>query len=307
MKFTSFSPHELSLSESLDGCRIQDRWYSEHRDPDRSLLADLPSLGLAIVGTRHPQRRSLELVEKTISELKDTRMIIVSGFARGIDSHAHEMAIQYGLQTLAILGCGIDQNYPKENRRLRDRILDSGGMILSPFALGTPPLPRNFFERNGLIAGLSQAVWVVEAAAVSGTLNTANWATRLNRQLYATPCFPGDHFYQGNEKLLSQRAPDRYPIAEPFFGVHILTSTWTTLSNLGDIQDTFQFKKGPTTEIQRWVLELRSEWGECQVQALMNHASKNGKTLGQFYQEFEAEVEAGLIKHDSNGRVEVNL
>jgi hypothetical protein len=307
MKFTSFSPHELSLSHALDGCRIQDQWYYEHHDHSLSLLADLPDLGLAIVGTRHPQRRSLELVEKTISELKDTRIIIVSGFARGIDSHAHEMAIQYGLPTLAILGCGIDQNYPKENRRLRDRILDSGGMILSPFAPGTPPLPRNFFERNGLIAGLSQAVWVVEAAAVSGTLNTANWATRLNRQLYATPCFPGDHFYQGNEKLLSQRAPDRYPVAEPFFGVHSLASTWTTLLNRDESQDRFQFNPSPQTEIQRWILELKSEWGECQVQALMNHASQKGKTLGQFYQEFESELAAGLIKHDSSGRVEVNL
>ena len=129
------------------------------------LFSSLPENGLAIVGTRFPQRKSFDLLEKTMEELKGSGLVIVSGFARGIDSRAHELAIEYGLKTIAILGCGLNIDYPRENHILRKKILAHGGLIISPFETGLPPIPRNFLSRNQLIAYFSKAVWVVEAAA----------------------------------------------------------------------------------------------------------------------------------------------
>jgi DNA protecting protein DprA len=196
---------------------------------DLSLLDQLPECGFAIVGTRTPQRRSFELLEKTMADLRGSNLVIISGLARGIDSRAHELAIEHGLKTIAILGNGIDIDYPRENRHLRKKIVEHGGMVISQFERQMAPIKYNFIHRNQLIAGLSSAVWVVEAAAISGTLNTAKHAASFNRDLYATPCFPGDPFFQGNEKLLSEQHPDRYPIAKPFFGSHSLSPTWREL------------------------------------------------------------------------------
>ncbi len=237
-----------------------------------------------------------------MAELARTNLVIISGFAKGIDAHAHELAIHHGLRTVAVLGCGIDVDYPRENRVLRDRILDSGGMIVSSFERDSAPMARNFYYRNGLIAGFSSAVWIVEAAEVSGTLNTAKWASLYNRDLYATPCFPSDPFYQGNLKLLSQKDTSRNPVAESLYGADSLGKTWPRLS-LNSSQSTFAFER-PKTPIQRWILELKLEYGECQIQALLNHAHSKGKSPGQFYQDYEKNLNEGLITVDEQGRVD---
>jgi predicted Rossmann fold nucleotide-binding protein DprA/Smf involved in DNA uptake len=141
---------------------------------------------------------------------------------------------------------------------------------------------------------------------VSGTLNTAKWTSELNRDLYATSCFPDDHFYQGNIKLLSKRNTEKYPIADSFFSIASFGKTWPELENPSLHQTSMHFNE-PKSEFQRWVLELQNGNGECLVQTLMNYASKKGYTLGKFYHLFEAEVEAGLLRHDSSGRVEAIL
>jgi DNA protecting protein DprA len=283
-----------------------------------ALLRKLPSLGLAIVGTRYPQRRSVELLEKTMQELRGTGLIIISGFARGIDSRAHELALEYGLKTIAILGCGIEVDYPQENRHLRHKILDAGGLLISEVESNCQPFKGNFVERNRLIAGFSSAVWVVEGAGVSGTLSTATWAMKAERDLYATSCFPNDPFYEGNQKLLSQKDTDRYPIARAFFAAHSFGETWNGLALPIDQK---KKKKGvdifeeaanklviePKTRIQKWVVELKAEFGECQVQSLMNLAHSKGITLGSFYREYEQELKEGYIRESPLGRVELGL
>jgi DNA protecting protein DprA len=308
MNFFTIPAVELPLLRHVDGFRApEDLHFQSERDP-RELLATLPEEGLAIVGTRYPQRRSFELLETVMRELRGSGLVIISGFARGIDSRAHELAIENGLRTIAILGCGLDLDYPRENRALRRRILESGGMMVSHFPYGTVALPRNFLERNQLIAGFARATWVVEAAEVSGTLNTAMWATRMNRNLYATSCYPGDPFFKGNEKLLSQQHPDRYPVAEPLFGAHSLATSWSFLAEGGQTELLVEPDPNPPraeTRIQAWVLELESEFGTCHVQTLMNHASSQGLTLGKFYLEFESEVESGRLIHSPDGRVQL--
>jgi len=305
MILSRISADTLSVFKTFDHKKLPSHLTIQSLDGDYSMLEELPAQGLAIVGTRYPQQRSIELLEEAMYDLRNTRLIIVSGFARGIDSHAHELAIQYGLRTIAFLGNGIGQTYPKENAPLRESVIQSGGLIISQFEADAKPLPKNFFDRNGLIAGFSKATWVVEAAEVSGTLNTASWASQLNRDLYATSCFPADHYYQGNVKLLSQRHPDRYPFAHSFFSAQSLGSTWPDLANQSLKQTSLALSLNPKSEIQRWVIELQSRAGECMVQALMEYAGKKGYTPGKFYHLFEAEIEAGMLVHDSSGRVDL--
>ena len=238
-----------------------------------------------------------------MEELRGSGLVIVSGFARGIDSRAHELALEHGLKTIAILGCGLNIDYPRENRTLRDKILEQGGIIISPFETRLDPIPRNFLSRNRLIAYFSKAVWVVEAAAISGTLNTANHASELNRDLYATPSFPNDVFFEGNQKLLSQISPDKYPLAHPFFNASSLGSTWEKLGSIkAGVKKT---NRKNVTKIQKWVLDIQFEQGECRIQNLMNFAGTQGLSPGQFYFEYEKELSSGKITEDLLGLVDL--
>ena len=296
------STENFSVFKTFDTIRPLSHIDIESESGDSSLLEKLPESGLAIVGTRYPQIRSVQLLEKTIAGLRGTGLIIVSGLARGIDSRAHELAIEYGLKTIAILGCGIDLQYPLENSHLRKKIIQSGGLVLSQFERSTPPYAGNFLIRNRLVAGMSKAVWVVEAAEISGTLNTANHANQCGRDVYATSSFPGDHFYLGNEKLIAQSKSEKFTPAHPFFNTQSLGTTWP-----GRIPSPSPRKHGfkPKTQIQKWVLELSSRNGECHLQTLMSHASSQGFTLGNFYLQFEEEIASGSLTQDEQGRINV--
>jgi len=114
-------------------------------------------------------------------------MLIVSGMARGIDSAAHKGALAARKPTLAVWGTGIDVIYPKENKKLAEDILATGGALVSELPMGTFPAPQNFPRRNRILSGLSIGVLVVEAGENSGTRVTARCAAEQNRDLYAVP------------------------------------------------------------------------------------------------------------------------
>jgi DNA processing protein len=152
----------------------------------RGALADADALAVAIVGSRRATPYGLEVAETLAADLAARGVTIVSGLARGIDAAAHRGALRVGGRTLAVLGSGIDVIYPPENRRLAAEIAERGA-LLSQFAPGTPPLPQNFPTRNQVIAALSLAVVVVEAAEKSGSLITARLAAELGREVLAVP------------------------------------------------------------------------------------------------------------------------
>jgi DNA processing protein len=143
--------------------------------------------GIAVVGTRHPSPYGSGMAEMLARDLAVRRLLIISGMARGIDSCAHRGALAARMPTVAVWGTGIDVVYPKENKKLAEEILATGGAIVSEVPMGTFPAPQNFPRRNRILSGLSVAVLVVEAAENSGTRVTARCASDQNRDLYAVP------------------------------------------------------------------------------------------------------------------------
>ncbi len=131
---------------------------------------------VAIVGTRAATPYGRRLARSFAQELGAAGCCILSGLALGIDACAHEGALAAGAPTIGVLGGGHDCFFPRRNLALAERIVESGGAVLSPFAPEHPAQPGQFLERNGIVAALADAVLVIEAPARSGALNTAGWA-----------------------------------------------------------------------------------------------------------------------------------
>ena len=148
-------------------------------------LLSLP--GIAVVGTRHPTPYGTGMAERLAIDLAARGLVILSGMARGVDTAAHRGAISAKGKTVAVFGTGVDVPYPKENTRLAEQILSTGGALISEFPLGTFPAPQNFPIRNRIISGMSMGVLVVEAAEYSGTRITARCALEQNREVFAVP------------------------------------------------------------------------------------------------------------------------
>jgi DNA processing protein len=143
--------------------------------------------GIAVVGTRHPSPYGVGMAEMLSRDLANRRLVIFSGMARGVDTAAHKGALEAGGKTVAVWGTGIDVIYPKENKKLAENIVASGGTIVSEYPLGTFPAPQNFPIRNRILSGMSVGVLVIEAAEYSGTRITARLAMEQNRDVYAVP------------------------------------------------------------------------------------------------------------------------
>jgi DNA processing protein len=151
---------------------------------DAGLLAR-PSI--AIVGTRHPTPYGTGIAEMLARDLSARGMLVVSGMARGIDSAAHKGALAAGKPTATVWGTGVDVIYPKENKKLAENILATGGVVVSELPLGTFPAPQNFPRRNRILSGVSLGVLVVEAGENSGTRVTARCAADQGRDVFAVP------------------------------------------------------------------------------------------------------------------------
>lgn len=166
------------------------------------------SHALAVVGTRRPTLYGLESTKAFIPELVQAGFTIVSGLATGIDTMAHRMALESAGRTVAVIGSGLDEKnlFPSENIPLARRIKESGNMIISEYAPGTPPLKEHFPQRNRIISGLSRGVLVVEAREKSGALITARFALEQNREVFALPGPIFSPTARGTNSLIQQGA-----------------------------------------------------------------------------------------------------
>jgi DNA processing protein len=218
-EFRDFDPIERELCElPRIGARLV-RWSDAEYPANLRQIADPPpylfAIGrllagdqrlIAVVGARAASDAGRSMARRLGLELAAKGFAVVSGLARGIDTEAHQGALDAGGRTLAVMGCGIDVTYPAENRKLAQAIVEGGGALLSELPLGTPPIAENFPGRNRILSGLSLGVIVVEAAERSGSLITARTALEQDRQVFAVPGSPVSGRSRGSNRLLKEGA-----------------------------------------------------------------------------------------------------
>lgn len=176
----------------------------------RGNLGILEKPSIAIVGTRRPTEYGEYMAEKIVKELSVLDVNIVSGLAKGIDTIAHETALECGLSTIAILGSGIENIYPPANIKLA-KAIEGNGLVISEFEGSTEPKDFHFPMRNRIISGLSLATIVIEAPEKSGALITAKYALDQGREIFVIPGDIEREQSLGALRLLQRGAA--YPIA----------------------------------------------------------------------------------------------
>lgn len=160
---------------------------------------------VAIIGTRKATPFGLAMAESIAEDLSKVGVVVVSGLARGCDSAGHRGALKATGETIAVLGCGIDTVYPKENKSLYEEIAERG-LLVSEFPLGTPPLAQNFPIRNRIVSGLSAGVLVIEAPFKSGAMMTARMALDGGREVMAMPGIARGKTTGGTNRLIKDGA-----------------------------------------------------------------------------------------------------
>ncbi|WP_316354944.1 DNA-processing protein DprA [Candidatus Trichorickettsia mobilis] len=190
-------------------------------------------LTIAIVGARNASANGQFFAGKLASELIQQGYVIVSGFARGIDTAAHKAS---PAKTIAVMAGGIDYVYPPENQKLYDTIADVG-LIIAELPIGAKPLSQHFPQRNRLISGLSLGTVVVEATIKSGSLITTRFALEQNREVFAVPGFPLDPRSSGTNKLIKD-------------GAHLTESAQDIIANI-NVPD-YEKLMTPLEDLQRY-------------------------------------------------------
>ena len=160
--------------------------------------------GIAIVGARDATQYGKKIAYNLAKELSEQNIVIISGLAIGIDSYAHKGSLEKG--TIAVLGSGIDNIYPKENLELAREIIKNKGCIISEYPLGTKPERLHFPQRNRIISGLSDGVVVIEASKKSGALITAEFALEQGKEIFAVPGDINKKQSEGTNQLIKDGA-----------------------------------------------------------------------------------------------------
>lgn len=216
--------------------------------------------GLAIVGARKATPYGLSCARRFARAAAERGIVIVSGGARGCDAAAHEAALASGTPTVVFLGGGCDELYPAENHGLFQRVVDSGGAVVSEHSWEEPPLPYRFRMRNRLIAGLALATLIVEAGLPSGTFSTADEALAANRDVLVVPGAITSASSRGANRLLYQGAT---PIVDDETFDDVLFSLFGRLKR----------EKAPVPFVAGSSKQPRSDHGKAVHAAESDHAS----------------------------------
>jgi DNA processing protein len=156
---------------------------------------------VAIVGTRNHSDYGKQQCEKLVEDLKEQKVIVISGLAFGIDTIAHRSAIKNNLQTIGVLAHGLDRIYPTQNKSLAKQMTEQGG-LLTDFMSGTTPDKQNFPKRNRIVAGMCDALVVIESGSKGGSLITAELANSYNKDVFALPGRVSDAKSEGCNYLI---------------------------------------------------------------------------------------------------------
>ena len=230
----------------------------------------LPRSAVAVVGARSCSPYGAQVARDLARELASAGVVVVSGLARGIDGEAHRGALEAGGATVAVLGCGVDRDYPRSHAELAHRIRQSGA-IVSEYPPGVEPAPWRFPARNRIIAGLCNATVVVEARERSGALITADFALELGRDVFAVPGEITAALSAGTNDLLRQGAAPLLSAQDVLFSLgvdkrprsvtaKVSAGAETLLELLADgaqaADDLARLGKLPTAEVATALVEL---------------------------------------------------
>ena len=169
---------------------------------------------VAIVGSRKPTAYGRNIANKIANRLAEVGIVVISGLALGIDSVAHRGALERDGLTIAVLANGLDMVYPAMHRSLAERIISSGGAIISEYPINTKPLPWQFLARNRIISGLADVIVVVEASKRSGTLSTASHGINQGKEVFAVPGNITSPYSEGCNHLIKMGATPLIDIDE---------------------------------------------------------------------------------------------
>ncbi|SHJ96304.1 DNA-processing protein DprA [Paramaledivibacter caminithermalis] len=191
---------------------------------------------IAIIGSRRCTSYGKNIAYRFAKEMAGYGITIISGMAYGIDSAAHRGALDGGGRTIAVLGCGVDICYPKNNVNLMKKIIENGAVI-SEYSLGTQPRPGNFPTRNRIIAGLSKGVLVVEAGLKSGTLITIDYALQQGKDVFAIPGNINCSVSKGTNKLIKEGAKPVTCVEDILEEYNIRKQSWDYDTKFNDLSD----------------------------------------------------------------------
>lgn len=199
---------------------------------------------IAVVGTRKITSYGQLVTKKITSELVDEKMVIISGGMYGVDMLAHQTALAKAGQTIAVLGYGFDHSYPSQIKNFLVEFINQGGMLVSEYPPFKPALPSNFPARNRIVAGLSQAVVVTEAASKSGSHITAQFCLDNGRSVYAVPGPITNPYSEGTKWLINQ-------------GASLISSGYEVVADLKPCfkVDQLEFPKGENA-VQEQIIKL---------------------------------------------------
>ncbi len=226
---------------------------------------------VGVVGTRNASEYGKRMCEQLIEELVNDQVMIVSGLAYGIDAHAHRAALKFGLPTVGVLGHGLDRIYPAANKSIADRMLEQGG-LLTEFLSGTIPERENFPKRNRIVAGMIDALVVVESAKRGGALITADIANSYNRDVFAFPGRIGDQYSEGCNFLIRT---NRAALIENASNLRYLMG-WENQSPKQSIQT--KLFRAFSDEEQR-VLDAFGSGNECDIDELILQTNLSSSKL----------------------------
>lgn len=274
---------------------------------------------LAVVGSRLCTEEGVQVATKISRELAAAGLTIVSGMAQGIDRVAHVAALTKVGKSIAVLGTGVDKVYPPHNADLYD-FLKTKGLIVSEFALGTPPLAQHFPIRNRIISGLSLGVLVIEGSLQSGTLITAQQALEQNREVFAIPGPATSPSSYGCQSLVRQGAKPVFNSDDVLRELHGQLLTYKSVIRCQAVSESQQAKNGteechqdrdvPDADINefcdltdkdeiRSILHCLHSNGDCHVDTLCSKLAKSAHVVSALLTEMEL---AGLVKRMPGAR-----
>lgn len=274
MKINKTSPLEQNYLQILGGiAKSPKSLYFIGKLPERRI----PSV--AIVGTRRPSRYGQEVTHTLSYELAKRGIVIISGLALGVDAIAHKAALEAGGTTLAVLANGLPKICPATNRDIAHKIIEQGGAIISERGDNEDPRNYDFLIRNRIVSGLSDAIIITEAAARSGTLNTASHALEQGRDVFVAPGNITSPLSAGCNTLIKQGA--------------------TPITCAEDVLDII----APQTESNQSLLPLGDTPQETAILALIQNGYRDGEELQRKSEIPVHEFSVALTMLEMNGSI----